>query len=567
MTSYLLLLALSLGQHVGNHGYVFDGVSQGGGSIGDDIPSGDCVIVDENGLQGCVRTSDAAPTTTVVIGQTAYPSASSNKTGADLLLGAGSGSKTVTIDDYSNCAGDTVTITVEGTSTVLTEGVEWTAATDNDTTAASLATAISAVTGVTGVASAAVIAVTKADTAVYVQLAEGDATCTTVANGTDGKVIIRHDMDIYGLTLTYTSLKAVDNVLLSFGTAADAVISWRTAMDPDGLLLSTDNSSHLIYIAEQADRLTVFNFAGQTDPTLIIQSADATNQNQRLWFQHNQTDGIIDVGTGDIKLSNSTEVAGDALTSGGTDDYTLSLTQILNDSGAAGGSDVYRGLKLNITQTDVTGWDNVYLMDLQADGSSIFRVDASGGGNYYDTSGNAYYWDRMHIDSSAISPGGSGATLTVWNTATIGYLLDATTEYLYYSCDVESNWDASSDLVVEMYVALNAAETANDIIQAELVAEYYSEHDDMDVPKTQTRTINHDIVSDNAAGEVHELIFVLDYDLVDNVIEADDRLKLRFRLDSVAGGTDVAAVRFLFGHVKYRTTFPGDPVGTFPTEG
>ena len=55
------------------------------------------------------------------------------------------------------------------------------------------------------------------------------------------------------------------------------------------------------------------------------------------------------------------------LTSGGTDDYGMQITQTLNDTGAAGGSDVYRAIKVSLTETDVTGWDNVYLLDLNAE--------------------------------------------------------------------------------------------------------------------------------------------------------------------------------------------------------
>lgn len=56
-------------------------------------------------------------------------------------------SATITIVDYTGLSGDTVTINVNGTVTVLTEGVDWTAATSNNATAASLETAIEAITG------------------------------------------------------------------------------------------------------------------------------------------------------------------------------------------------------------------------------------------------------------------------------------------------------------------------------------------------------------------------------------------------------------------------------------
>ena len=49
-----------------------------------------------------------------------------------------------------------------------------------------------------------------------------------------------------------------------------------------------------------------------------------------------------------------------AITSSGEDDKVLNLTQTLNDFSAAGGSDTFRFIKANLTQTDVTGWDNIY---------------------------------------------------------------------------------------------------------------------------------------------------------------------------------------------------------------
>lgn len=64
----------------------------------------------------------------------------------------------VTVVDYTLLAGKTVTVN----GTVLTEGVEWNAATDNDTTAASLETAIEAVTNINSTVLAAVITVEAA---------------------------------------------------------------------------------------------------------------------------------------------------------------------------------------------------------------------------------------------------------------------------------------------------------------------------------------------------------------------------------------------------------------------
>lgn len=71
-------------------------------------------------------------------------------------------------------------------------------------------------------------------------------------------------------------------------------------------------------------------------------------------------------------------VTADTLTSGGTDDYGLAITQTLNDTGAAGGSDVYRGLKVAVTTTDITGWDEAYLLDLLDGSTSRLKVSTAG---------------------------------------------------------------------------------------------------------------------------------------------------------------------------------------------
>lgn len=178
------------------------------------------------------------------------------------------------------------------------------------------------------------------------------------------------------------------------------------------------------------------------------------------------------------------------------------------------------------------------------------------------------WWREFHLPASSISPGASGATLTVINTASITYLLNATNEYLYFDSDVHSDWNAVSDIVVNVLVALENAETANDTIEAELIAEYFTDHDDMDTGfKTQTRTVNHSIGTETAAGTLHELVFVLDHDLASNVIERGDTIKYRFRLDSVAS---VPGVYFVGAHVKYisRDDWQAEKfTGAFPTEG
>jgi len=84
---------------------------------------------------------------------------------------------TLQVLDFAQLESDnaTVTVTVNGVVTVLTEDVEWNALTSNDATATSLATAISALTGVTAVAVTNTVTVTP-------------STGTTIASTAVGRV-------------------------------------------------------------------------------------------------------------------------------------------------------------------------------------------------------------------------------------------------------------------------------------------------------------------------------------------------------------------------------------------
>ena len=58
-----------------------------------------------------------------------------------------------------------------------------------------------------------------------------------------------------------------------------------------------------------------------------------------------------------------------------TSDNTLRLTETLNLPSGAGGSDIHHGIWYKQTQTDLTGWDSVYLMYLEGGTNKVFSVD------------------------------------------------------------------------------------------------------------------------------------------------------------------------------------------------
>jgi hypothetical protein len=81
-----------------------------------------------------------------------------------------------------------------------------------------------------------------------------------------------------------------------------SIVLAQTAQTPDSSALRTGALSNTWSIFEYADRSTDFAFPLQANPTLVIQSSDATNVLQRIWINHNQTDGVIETGAGGISL-------------------------------------------------------------------------------------------------------------------------------------------------------------------------------------------------------------------------------------------------------------------------
>ncbi|MFC1621724.1 hypothetical protein ACFL2G_05435, partial [Candidatus Omnitrophota bacterium] len=124
--------------------------------------------------------------------------------------------------------------------------------------------------------------------------------------------------------------------------------------------------------------------------------------------------GNVSDSAGIFTIADNADITPAALTSGGTDDYAISIAQTLNDTGAAGGSDVYRGIKLNVTETDTTGWDNVYLMDLQVDGTSQLNVDNSGNATFTGTVGAATPTTGAHVTTKAYVDAMTPATAGGW---------------------------------------------------------------------------------------------------------------------------------------------------------
>jgi hypothetical protein len=199
----------------------------------------DCVIYDDNGAQGCTRTADEAPNNVVATAQTAWPGATVNTTGADLVLGAGQGRTAITAFTFANCATDTVTVTIDGTATVSTEGTHWTAATSDAATCASLRTRLIAISGISSTTncSGEELRVHKSNTTASISIACSDATCCTATSGTDGGIRARG-------YITSDAADLADAGAIRLGSAE--VIGWERATPGTDVSMTEQSGSLLI---------------------------------------------------------------------------------------------------------------------------------------------------------------------------------------------------------------------------------------------------------------------------------------------------------------------------------
>ena len=369
------------------------GLPISGGAISGAVSTctGDQVSYDNNGVAGCQLATDAAPQGILLRPQTAYPAGT--QTAATLVLAGGQDETKCAIDGADpsvSCAGDNDTITVAvvdsngtSTATVLTEGTDWTAAASVATTCASLAAAVEALAGVGATCTSPDVLVTLDQSTAAVTLAESTAGCTTVATGTRGPVVVRDritndatylqlgaaggtpavasgandiyiasgsDTEIDGTlridgTLTFPSatvsgggISFSDNVAAIFGTGSDSSLQHRTANTPDTLILTLGAESNALLICESADAATDFAKTQQTNPTLCVQSADATTTTDRICIAHNQTDAVLSSDGGNINIvpaSSITAVTGIIAATGAARDVvtTCRAGEVLIDTG------------------------------------------------------------------------------------------------------------------------------------------------------------------------------------------------------------------------------------------
>ncbi len=111
-----------------------------------------------------------------------------------------------------------------------------------------------------------------------------------------------------------------DGIALYLGNALDASLTYdSTNQTVDTLVVGAPATSNHIIFCEHGDRATDWSSSGHaqaTNPTLYIQSADATTVADFVAIYHDQTDGVIDTGAGTLNLgaTGGVNLAGQSVT-------------------------------------------------------------------------------------------------------------------------------------------------------------------------------------------------------------------------------------------------------------
>lgn len=232
----------AMGQTIGSPDtYVHRGLS-GGVEIDDSGGVGSYGLFMARYIGSFQKYADSLPVSVLYKSQDAYDSATgANRNGADTVLSAGIGQWVVTVANFAALAGKTVTYVANGVTTVLTEGVDWTAATSNAATATSIRAALVAsgsVIAAANVLGAGVIGAVGTETVYTLTITSNDAVNLPVTHpGTNGSVVVQAPTVIWR-------------------QATRSTLDLRSTISPDGGYM-----------------LRIYHYASTVDPRIYINDA------------------------------------------------------------------------------------------------------------------------------------------------------------------------------------------------------------------------------------------------------------------------------------------------------
>jgi len=187
-------------------------------------------------------------------------------------------------------------------------------------------------------------------------------------------------------------------------------------------------------------------------------------------------------------------------------------------------------------------------------GDEGIRVDSDGEVEISDhiRASTTKYRRYYHIPMTAANAVGGGATWVSPNANHIGgWGVTLAAHLLTFEADVHADWDAASDIIVEIYFVLNASGSNNDTVDLKLVAYYNG----IGETSCKTQTVEVPTITTGTQYKVYKAEFVLDYDLAGNVIEVGD--KIGFLLNLEVDTSEIDDIIITSGSFSYNTSHVG----------
>lgn len=220
-----------------------------------------------------------------------------------------------------------------------------------------------------------------------------------------------------------------DDVPINFGTADDVYCSYNTSQTPDSFLCGMGADSNAFILTQVADVGTDYTFADLGTTALVIQNADQTNVNKRIWFYHDGSNGIIETGVGDVSFpENINFTSGTSVIAGnyqiGRDSDATNQLHLNVPTGAAFEFSVNDGVEVTISSSQINMQNNAVVnlgssgTDFTTTGTLVIGPTSSSSGSTALTinqpSHSAITTDRPSILTSAASMTlSSGTTISL----------------------------------------------------------------------------------------------------------------------------------------------------------
>ncbi len=162
---------------------------------------------------------------------------------------------------------------------------------------------------------------------------------------------------------------------------------------------------------------------------------------------------------------------------------------------------------------------------------------------------------EQHISAFTVNVGGSSATLTLPDANTLGgYRLNNVLDLLYFGAHVHHDWDGASDIDVEVEFEVNVDNSGGgvgDTVDLSLLCWYKGPG--ATANKTQVVEVA-TVVGQSPQYKRFQATFTIDWDLLANVVEADDVFSFVLHLETDTSEVDNVVINHIVFH--YHTTQP-----------